>query len=117
MVDRSRARIPPVCITGAIPRQKNTKGKTMSDTTKPVARVVMSPIHSSIFRNESNGRAYYSTVFERRYRDDAGNWKSSSSFNAGELLLLAKVADLAHTEIAKLQAADRSAQQPEEKAA
>lgn len=89
----------------------------MSNTSKPVAKVQMFPINAAIWRNENNGRAYYSATFERSYRDEAGNWKSATSFNSSELLLLAKVADLVHTEISKLQASDRQAQQPEEQAA
>ena len=47
---------------------------------------------------EPEGRVFYSTTFSRNYRDEAGNWKSSDNFSANELLLLAKVADLAHSE-------------------
>jgi hypothetical protein len=43
----------------------------------------------------------------RSYRDDGGNRKSASSFNGSDLLLLAKLADLAHTEIEKLRANDK----------
>ena len=89
----------------------------MHNAPKPVAKVTMYPITGAIWRNENNGRNYYSVTFERSYKDEAGNWKSSSSFNSGELLLLAKVADQCHTEISKLQASDRQAQQPEEQAA
>jgi hypothetical protein len=89
----------------------------MSNTSKPAAKVTMFPVTAAIWRNENNGRNSYSVTFERSFKDDAGNWKSATSFNSGELLLLAKVADLAHTEISKLQAADRQAQQPEEAAA
>jgi hypothetical protein len=116
-VDRSRARIPLLGITGAIPRQKHTKGKTMSNTSKPAAKVTIYPITAAIWRNEKDGRAYYNVTFERSFKDDAGNWRSASSFNTGELLLLAKVADQAHTEILQLQASDRQAQQTEERAA
>ena len=52
----------------------------MSNTSKPVAKVQMFPINAAIWRNENNGRAYYSATFERSYRDDAGNWKSTNSF-------------------------------------
>lgn len=89
----------------------------MSNTTKPAAKVTMFPITAAIWRNESNGRNFYNVTFERSFKDDAGNWKSATSFNTGELLLLAKVADQAHTEISKLQAGDRQAQQPDEQAA
>jgi hypothetical protein len=87
------------------------------NATKPAAKVSIFPIQAAIWKNESDGRTYYSATFERSYKDDAGNWKSTGTFNAGDLLLLAKVADLAHTEISKLQAGDRKAQQPEEQTA
>lgn len=83
------------------------------NATKPAAKVSMYPITSAIWRNEKDGRAFYSATFERSYKDDAGNWKSTSSFSAGDLLLLAKVADLVHTEISKLRANDRQAQESE----
>jgi len=89
----------------------------MSNASKPAAKVTMFPIMASIWRNEKDGRAYYNVTFERSYKDDAGNWKYTGTFNAGDLLLLAKVADQAHTEISKFQAGDRQAQQPDEQAA
>jgi hypothetical protein len=76
----------------------------------------MYPITAAIWRNENEGRAYYSATFERSYRDERGDWRNTSSFNAGDLLLLAKVADLAHTEISKLRANDRQAQHAEDQA-
>ena len=89
----------------------------MSNASKPTAKVTMYPITAAIWRHEKDGRAYYNVTFERNYKDDAGTWRSASSFNTGELLLLAKVADQAHTEILQLQASDRQAQQTEERAA
>lgn len=88
----------------------------MSDNKKPAARVTLYPVSAAIWRNENGkGEAFYSVTFERSYKDDAGNWQSSGSFNAGELLLLAKVADRAHSEIYELRANDRQeAQQTDE---
>jgi hypothetical protein len=54
---------------------------------------------------------------QRSYKDAEGKWKSSDSLNEGDLLLAAKVLDLAHTEIVKLRANDRQAQQPEDQVA
>ena len=80
----------------------------MSDTKKPAARVTLYPVSAAIWRNENGkGEAFYSVTFERSYKDDAGNWQGSSSFNLSELLLLAKVADRAHSEIYKLRASER----------
>jgi hypothetical protein len=81
------------------------KGKHMSNTKKPVSKVTLWPITAAIWRNE-NGKnePFYNVTFERSYKDDAGEWQSSGTFNASDLLLLAKVADRAHSEIYKLRA-------------
>jgi len=86
----------------------------MSKSAKPAAKVAIYPITAAIWRNENEGRAFYSATFERSYRDDGGNWKSTGTFNSGDLLLLAKVADLAHTEISKLRSQDRQASETDE---
>ncbi len=90
----------------------------MSNTPKPVAKVSLFPITAAIWRNESTeGDKFYSVTFERSYRDRDGNWKSANSFNGDELLLLAKVADLAHTEVSKLKSSDGKVQPSGESAA
>jgi hypothetical protein len=88
----------------------------MSDNgKKPAAKVTLYPVSAAIWRNASGtGEVFYSATFERSYKDPEGKYKSSDSFNSDHLLLLAKVADLAHTEILKLRANDRDAKQPEE---
>jgi hypothetical protein len=84
----------------------------MSKTSKPVAKVNLYPVTAAIWVNERDGKSYHSVTIERTYKDDAGNWKNTSTFNAGDLLLVAKVADLAHSEIAKIKASDNSQAQP-----
>jgi hypothetical protein len=79
----------------------------MSDTKKPASKVTLFPVTAAVWRNEAKGKAFYSVTFERSYKDDAGNWKSSSSFSESDLLLLAKVADQAHSEVVKLRANDK----------
>ncbi len=77
---------------------------------KPAATMKLFPLSAAIWRNETkDGKAFYSVTFERSYRDDGGNWKSSDSFNGSDLLLLAKLADQAHTEVEKLRANDKAA--------
>jgi hypothetical protein len=69
------------------------------------------PIVAAIWRNEGKeGRAWYSVTIERRYKDDAGAWQSTGSFGADDLLVVGKVANLAHTEVFRLMGADRQAQ-------
>lgn len=72
------------------------------------------PITATIWRNENNeGKAWYSVAIERRYKDSAGNFKTTNTFSGEELLVVAKVADLAHTDVARLKAVDRAAQDDE----
>jgi len=80
----------------------------MSDTNEtkknaPVAKVSVGLQTASIFKNESEGRAFYNVSFDRRYRTADGSWKSTSSYGRDDLLALAKLADLAHTKVLELQ--------------
>jgi hypothetical protein len=80
---------------------KNTKKNEAAETKKaaPVAKVRVGLITASIWENPTEKGTFYNVTFERRYRDAEGNWKSSHSYNADDLLSLAKAADLAHTKI------------------
>lgn len=69
----------------------------------PVAKVSVGLQTASIWKNESEGRAFYNVTFDRRYRDAEGNWKSTGSYGRDDLLALAKLADLAHTKVLELQ--------------
>lgn len=89
----------------------------MSDNKKPAARVTIYPITATIWRNENrDGEVFFSTAFERRYRDRDGKWAGTQNYGTDDLLVLAKVADLAHTEIVRLKSADRKTRPQEEEA-
>ena len=56
-------------------------------------------VKATIWRNETeDGKARFNVVFARLYKDD-DTWQSSQSFGRNDLLVLAKVADLAHTRV------------------
>jgi hypothetical protein len=82
--------------------------------TKPVAKISLFPVAAAIWHNEKDGRSFYSVSFQRSYKDEKGKWQNSDSFGLTDLLLLAKVADQAHSEIYKLRGADREVQQSDE---
>lgn len=86
----------------------------MSEPKKPVSRITLHPVSAGIWRDEGEKGAFYAVTFERSYRDAEGDWKTSASFAGGELLLVAKVADLAHSEVVRLRAEDKAAQPVEE---
>jgi hypothetical protein len=80
----------------------------MSDTkakNPPVAKIRVGGVTASIWENKGEKGTSYSVTFDRRYKDAAGEWHSSTSYNAGDLLELAKAADLAHTRVLDLLAA------------
>ena len=59
-------------------------------------------IEAAIWKNETEGGTRYNVTFKRHYKDGDA-WKSSESFRRDDLLVLAKVADTAHTTILELQ--------------
>ena len=70
--------------TGPVPRNQ------------PVHEVRLGAIKAAIWQNETDVGVRYNVTFERLYRDGE-TWKSTSSFGRDDLLLLGKVADLAHS--------------------
>ena len=68
--------------------------------TKPVEEVRVGTVKAAIWPNPTeSGAVRYNVTFSRIYKDADGNWKSTSSFGRDDLLVLAKVADQAHTKI------------------
>ena len=67
--------------------------------TKPADEIRFGRIKATIWMNTTeDGQARYSVVFSCLYRE-GGQWKTTHSFGRNDLLLLAKVADIAHTRI------------------
>ena len=82
----------------------------MSQKKKPAVEISMFPVSAAIWCNSNaNGQKFVTATFHRSYKDDAGNWKSADSFSTQEVLLLAKVADMAHTEMVRLRVHANSA--------
>jgi len=79
----------------------------MSEHKKPAAKINLYPVTAAIWRNSNQKGVFFSVTFERSFKDEAGKWQTASTFNASDLLLLAKAADLAHSEIYKLRAAEK----------
>ena len=85
---------------------KDKSTKTKETAQPPIAKVRVGLITGSIWQRKAENGTFYAVSFERRYRDAEGNWQSSHSYDTGDLLSLAKVADLAHTRILEAQAGD-----------
>ena len=72
---------------------------------KPISEVRIGRVKAAIWPNETEGRTRHNVTFSRLYKD-GDQWKSTQSFSRNDLLLLAKVADQAHSRIFKLQQAE-----------
>ena len=79
----------------------------MTTPTKPVDEVRLGALKAAIWRNERDNGARFNVTFSRSYRDSDGNWKSTSSFGRDDLLVVAKLADRAHSRIFALQREER----------
>ena len=75
-------------------------------TQQPISQVRIGAIKAAIWRNEVGNAFRYNVTFERLYKD-GDEWRSSQSFGRDDLLILAKVADRAHSQILDLQELDR----------
>jgi hypothetical protein len=74
---------------------------------RPVHVVRLRNIRAAVWANETDAGTRYNVTVSRLYKDEEQYWRTSDSFGREDLLLLAKVVDLAHTWISEqMQAAD-----------
>ena len=78
----------------------------MPDANKPFRDI---GLPTAIWQNETEAGPRHNVVFPRLYKSD-DEWKSTSSFGRDDLLVLAKVADQAHSLILQLQQAESEPQ-------
>ena len=76
-------------------------------TEKPIDEVKLGRIVAAIWRNHSDKGVRFNVTLSRIYKIGP-DWKRSDSFGRDDLLLLSKVADLAHGRIHELDAQQRS---------
>ena len=63
---------------------------------KPTSEIRMGKIKCAIWANETENGIRYNVTFCRLYKDGDA-WKRSESFGRDDLLVLAKIADQAHS--------------------
>ncbi|MEQ1883702.1 MAG: hypothetical protein ABL967_01480 [Bryobacteraceae bacterium] len=80
-----------------------SKNRRNGESAKPpVAKLRIGLLSASIWERTTDNGTFYSVTFERRYRDAKGDWHGTQSFDKSNLLTLAKLADQADSEIARL---------------
>ena len=68
----------------------------MTNKTKPIHEIRLGAIKASIWENQTETGTRYNVTVSRLYKDGDA-WKRTESFGRDDLLVVAKVADQAHT--------------------
>ncbi len=68
----------------------------MNPPIRPANEIRFGNIKAAVWRNETEGGVRFSVTFTRIYRD-ADIWRTTDSFGRDDLLIVAKIADQAHT--------------------
>lgn len=63
---------------------------------KPVHEIRLSAIKAAIWENQTDSGVRHNVTIQRLYKDGE-DWKTTDSFGRDDLLLVAKVADMAHS--------------------
>ena len=75
---------------------------------RPTATVRIGAVKAAVWENKAGERTRYNVTLAKSYRDADGQWKTTHSFGRNDLLVLAKVADQAHSRIVELEQAENS---------
>lgn len=80
-------------------------------TNTPLDTLRDGALKATIWRREQqDGKPFYSVQLTRSYTDDAGKWHETGSFSGSELLRIARLADIAYSEILIYKTQDRGPQ-------
>lgn len=74
----------------------------------PIKTLRLGRIKAAIWENGADERAFCNVTFSRTYMDEEKRFRDSDSFGRDDLLLLAKLADNAHTFICERLAASKA---------
>lgn len=52
---------------------------------QPIFKAKLGRVSGAVFRQEKDGNVWFSSQIVENYRDNDGSWRTTSSFNSGEL--------------------------------
>lgn len=70
---------------------------------KPIKEIRLGAIKATIWPNDTSNGTRYSVSLCKLYKDSEDNWQETKSFRRDDLLLVAKVSDMAHSVIFELE--------------
>ena len=65
--------------------------------TRPAHEIRLQAVRAAIWERETESGVRHSVTLERLYKDAEGRWKNTDSLDRNDLLVAAKVLDLAHS--------------------
>jgi hypothetical protein len=71
----------------------------MAEGQKPSRVLRSGAIRLSLWLHEGKNGKYHSCALQRRYKDEAGNWKSTPNFTEQDLLDVVAICSYAHQEL------------------
>jgi hypothetical protein len=92
------------------PSSRNT---SHSSGPVPVKTLRLGRIKAAVWENGADQRSFFNVTFARTYMDEEKKFHDADSFGRDDLLLLAKVADQAHTFICERQSGAKGEEPPE----
>src|SRR5688572_28258649 len=91
----------PQTATARFDKKSSAQATEMTDASaeirqRPANEIRLGAIKGTIWKNETSNGVRYNVTFSRLYKD-GDQWKSTESFGRDDLLMLATVADQAHS--------------------
>jgi len=77
---------------------------------QPVDTIRDASLKATIWKNKTEKGIFYSVNLTRSYKGEDGNWNETDSFSGSELLRIARLADIAYSEILMHRANDKNEQ-------
>ena len=77
----------------------------------PVDTIRDGSLKATIWMNPKENGTFYSVQITRSYTDEQGNWHETDSFSGSELLRVARLANIAYSEILIYRAKDKADEQ------
>jgi hypothetical protein len=96
------------------PASASTPRNSPNSGSAPVRTLRLGRIKAAVWENSTEQRAFFNVTFSRTYMDSEKKFRDTDSFGRDDLLLLAKLADQAHTFVCDQMAAQKHEEFPDQ---
>src|SRR5687768_15243197 len=85
-----------------------SQNRNASTAPAPIKTLRLGRIKAAVWENSADQRAFFNVTFARTYMDEEKKFHDADSFGRDDLLLLAKIADQAHSFICERQSSQKA---------